>query len=109
MIIQKFILCQVGLSETISLKKVLKKNQIKKIDGISEVYNFLKNPEKDILFLDCLFCEGGCIGGPHTNKKKSLMKKKKELKKYLLESKREDIPENRKGLIEKASGLKFSY
>ena len=97
-----------GLAKTAHLKQVVKQDEIKIIDGISEVQNFLKNPAKKIKFLDCLFCKGGCIGGPHTNKQLSIKEKHKKVTKYMEESKKENIPENRKGLINKAKGIKFS-
>ncbi len=96
-----------GLAETAHVRRVLKKDQIAIIDGISNIMEFLKNPRKGTQFLDCLFCDGGCIGGPHTNKKLSIAKKKKLVMKYLAKSKRQDIPEDRKGLIKKAKGISF--
>jgi iron only hydrogenase large subunit-like protein len=95
-----------GLSKTAHLKGVIKKNEIIVIDGINEVLKFLKKPDKKIKFLDVLFCDGGCIGGPHTLKI-SIKEKKKKVLNYLKESKKEDIPENRKGLLEKAEGINF--
>lgn len=97
-----------GLAETAHIKNILKKDEIKIIDGINDVIKFLEKPDPKIKFLDCLFCEGGCIGGPHTNKKLSTKKKHNLVIKYLKKSCKEDIPENRKGLINKAKGLKFS-
>lgn len=97
-----------GLSETAHLNDILKKDEIKIIDGIADILKFLKNPDPKIKFLDCLFCVGGCIGGPHTNKKISLEKKHDKVIQYLARAKKENIPENRKGLIKKASKLKFT-
>ncbi len=96
-----------GLSKTIHLKGILTKKQVKVTDGVKNIIKFLKKTNKQILFLDCLFCNGGCIGGPHTNQNISIAKKKKLIKKYLKQSKKEDIPENRKGLIKKAKGVSF--
>ena len=98
-----------ALSKTANIKGILTKKQVKIIDGVQNILKFLKNPKKEILFLDCLFCKGGCIGGPHTNQKISIAKKKKLIKQYLKKSKKEDILENRKGLIKKAEGIKFNY
>lgn len=95
-----------GLSKTAHLKGIIKKNEIKVIDGIAEVIKFLEKPDKKIKFLDVLFCNGGCIGGPHTLKI-DIKEKKKRVMNYLKESKKEDIPENRKGLIKKAEGISF--
>ena len=97
-----------ALAQTAHLKEVIHKNEWIGIDGIQEVIKFLKNPKKEIKFLDCLFCEGGCIGGPYTNKKLSISQKVKKIKSYMKKSKKEDIPDDRKGLIKKATGLKFS-
>ena len=97
-----------GLSETAHLKGILKRDEIKVVDGINNVMESLKNPDPKVKFLDCLFCEGGCIGGPHTNKKLSIRKKHKKVMKYLCRSKKEDIPEDRKGLLKKAKGIKFT-
>ncbi len=98
-----------GLSKTAHLKGVLTKKQVKILDGTNNILKFAKKPKKEILFLDCLFCNGGCIGGPHTNQNISISKKKKLIKQYLKKAKQEDILENRKGLIKKATGIKFSY
>ncbi len=97
-----------ALGKTAHIKEVIHENECTSIDGIQEVINFLENPDKKTKFLDCLFCQGGCIGGPHTNKDLSLRKKVKKVKDYMKQSKRQDIPEDRKGLIKKAKGLKFS-
>ena len=96
-----------GLSKTAHLKGVIKHEQCKVIDGIKEIQKFLKNPDKNIKFLDALFCVGGCIGGPCTNQKISVEKKRKKVLNYLKKAKEEDIPENRKGLIKKANGINF--
>ena len=97
-----------ALAKTAHLKEVIHETEWTDIDGIQDVMKFLEKPDKKIKFLDCLFCNGGCIGGPHTNKKLSIPKKVKKIKGYLKLAKRQDIPEDRKGLIKKAKGLKFS-
>jgi iron only hydrogenase large subunit-like protein len=96
-----------GLSKTAHLRGILKKNEIKVIDGISKVKRFLKNPKKEIRFLDCNFCIGGCIGGPSINSKEPLSERKKKVLNYLKNSLNEDIPEPKKGLIKKAKGISF--
>lgn len=98
-----------GLYKTIHTKDILKQNQIKVTDGIKEATDFLLNPDKKVLFLDCLFCNGGCIGGPFTNNNISTIKKKKMVNRYLKIAKKEDIKDCRKGIIKKASDIKFSY
>ena len=96
-----------GLAKTAHVKEILKEDEIAVVDGINNVIDFLKNPDPKIKFLDCLFCDGGCIGGPHTNQKLSIRKKTKMILKYLNKSKKQDIPEDRKGLIKKATGISF--
>lgn len=97
-----------GLGKTAHIKGLLKKDEIVVIDGIKKVVKFLDNPDPKVRFLDCLFCIGGCIGGPHTSKKLTIAQKRKKVLTYLKGAKSEDIPENRKGLIKKGSGIKFS-
>jgi iron only hydrogenase large subunit-like protein len=96
-----------GLAQTSHVKKILKKDQVEIIDGIGNVMNFLKKPKKETQFLDCLFCDGGCIGGPHTNQKLSINKKKKKVMKYLARARKLNIPEDRKGLVKIAKGISF--
>jgi iron only hydrogenase large subunit-like protein len=97
-----------GLKKTIHMKGVLKEHEILILDGIKELEDFLKKPNKQIKFLDITFCKGGCIGGPcFTNK--SLKTKKQKLMKYIEYAKIEKIPKNRKGLIKEAKGLKFTF
>jgi len=97
-----------GLAKTAHLKGIINEKEILIADGIEKIMKFLDNPNPKIRFLDVLFCEGGCIGGPHTNKKLTIAQKRKKVFDYLEKSKDEDIPEDRKGLIEKAKGIKFS-
>ncbi|MFA5484793.1 MAG: [Fe-Fe] hydrogenase large subunit C-terminal domain-containing protein [Candidatus Pacearchaeota archaeon] len=98
-----------GLYHTAHVKRILNRNQVRIIDGISEVNKFLKKPNKNVLFLDCLFCPGGCIGGPYTDQKFTINHKKKLIHKYLKLAKREDIPESKKGLLKCAKGIEFKY
>jgi iron only hydrogenase large subunit-like protein len=98
-----------ALGKTAHLKGIICKEEIKNISGIFGVINFLKNPDKKIKFLDVLFCKGGCIGGPCVVSKLSLEGRKKKILRYLKNSKQEDIPEPKKGLISKARGLKFIH
>jgi len=95
-----------GLTKTAHINNIIKPKESKVINGIAKVQTFLKNPDPKIKFLDCTFCIGGCIGGPCTAKI-PLKKKHKRILKYLKKSKKQDIPENRKGLIKKASGINF--
>lgn len=96
-----------GLSKTAHLKGVIKKDEVKVIDGIGEVSKFLEKPEKGIKFLDVNFCVGGCIGGPCINSKENIKERKKRVLDYLKLSKEEDIPNTRLGLVEKAKDINF--
>ena len=96
-----------GLYKTAHLKKIVKRKEVKIIDGIAKVEKFLKKPKKSVRFLDCNFCVGGCIGGPCVSSDKSIWKRKRKVKNYLKKSLKEDIPETKKGLVEKAKGISF--
>lgn len=98
-----------GLSKTSHLKGIIKPGQEKIIDGILKVEKFLKKPDKKVRFLDVTFCKGGCIGGPCVNNTLSIKQKKKRVLEYMKDSEHKKIPENRKGLIEKAKGIKFTW
>jgi len=95
-----------GLSKTAHLKGVLKPGEEVKIDGIHEVEKFLKNPKKEVRFVDVTFCKGGCLGGPCILNK-NLVDKKEKLMHYLELAKEEKIPKSKEGLIEKAKDINF--
>jgi iron only hydrogenase large subunit-like protein len=97
-----------GLSKTAHLKQVIRPKEEKIIDGWKKVERFLKNPDKNIRFLDVTFCKGGCIGGPCTSNI-SLRKKKRFLNHYFNQAKHEKIPCGYEGLIEKAKGINFLH
>jgi iron only hydrogenase large subunit-like protein len=96
-----------GLSKTANIDNVLKCNETKIADGIADVIKFLNKPDKKIKFLDVTFCKGGCIGGPCVNSKLSIPLRKKKVLDYMKKSLSEDIPDTKKGLIEKAKGISF--
>ena len=95
-----------GLTKTVHLKGILKKEECLCLDGMKKIGSFLDNPGKKIRFLDVTFCVGGCVGGCYSSDK-NLKRKTKKVLNYLQKARQEDIPENRKGLISKARGLKF--
>lgn len=95
-----------GLSKTAHLKGIIKKEEVKVIDGIANVLTFLKNPDKKTRFLDVNFCVGGCVGGPCISSRNIEQNKKKVLT-YLTMAKHENIPEVDKGLVKKAKGISF--
>lgn len=97
-----------GLSKTAHLKGIVKKDEVKVIDGILNVRKFLEKPDKKIKFLDCNFCIGSCIGGPCINSKESISTRKKRVLDYLKFAQDEDIPNTRLGLIEKAKDINFN-
>ncbi|MCD4759457.1 hypothetical protein K8R33_01045 [archaeon] len=97
-----------GLAKTAHLKDVIKKNEVKSIDGVKKVMKFLDNPDPKVRFLDVLFCDGGCIGGPRTSKKLTIAQKRKKVINYMKKSQGKNIPEDRKGIYDKAKGLKFT-
>jgi iron only hydrogenase large subunit-like protein len=96
-----------GLSKTSHLKKVLRKKESKILDGIANVEMFLKNPDKEIRFLDVTFCKGGCIGGPCISSKAPLLIKKRKVLKYASIAEKERIPNGNKGLIKRAEKISF--
>jgi len=97
-----------GLSKTAHLKGIVNKNEVKIIDGIGEVSKFLEKPDKKIKFLDVNFCVGGCIGGPCINSKENIKARKKRVLSYLKFSDKEEIPNTRLGLVEKAKNINFN-
>ncbi len=100
-----------GLSKTAHLKGVIKKNEVKIIDGVDKVKKYLdtykKNPDKKIRFLDINFCAGGCLGGPFIKEEKSITKREKRMKKYMKFAKQASIKKQNKGWIKKAEGINF--
>ena len=77
------------------MKGIVKKDEVKIIDGIANVSKFLEKPDKKIKFLDINFCVGSCIGGPCINSKESIQTRKKRVLSYLNIAHEEDIPNPR--------------
>ncbi len=98
-----------GLSKTAHLKGYLKPGQEKIIDGVLEIEKFLNKPDKKVKFLDVTFCKGGCIGGPCLSGPLTLEQRKNKVIEYAEKAKNEKIPKYKKGTIEKANGIKFSW
>lgn len=97
-----------GLSKTANLKNILTKKECFCADGVGEFLKFLLHPKEGVKFVDVTFCEGGCIGGPCVNSKKSIRTKRRKVLKYMKLAKREDIPDVKRGLVSKSKGIKFS-
>ena len=96
-----------GLSKTAHIKNILKEGESKAIDGINEVIEFLKNPDKKVKFLDANFCIGGCIGGPLLTQSKTLEEKKKRVLGYVKQAMHEKIPQGEKGVLKSARGIRL--
>lgn len=96
-----------GLSKTAHIKNIISPEQTKIIDGIAEVMKFLENPDKNIRFLDATFCMGGCIGGPAVTSKLPILLRKKRIMNYMKIAKKESIPKEGKGNVQKAKGVYF--
>lgn len=98
-----------GMAKTAHAKGALEHGEAKSIDGILNVMNFLKKPDKNVRFLDCNFCVGGCIGGPLLRQDISLAQKKKRVLDYVKKMIRQKIPEKDKGILKRAKGIKIKY
>lgn len=96
-----------GLAKTAHLKQILKEDESKSIDGIAEVIEFLKNPDKNVRFLDANFCIGGCIGGPLLISKRTLDEKKQRVLDYVKIAMHEKIPKGLTGVLKEAKGIKL--
>jgi len=96
-----------GLFKTAHLRNLIRQEEARIIGGVKGVCNFLNNPPKEVRFLDATFCEGSCVGGPCVNSSLPIIVRRKKVLNYLKKAKKEDIPESRKGIIEKAKGISF--
>ncbi len=97
-----------GLSKTLKIKKILSQNKIKELNGIKKLIRFLNKPDKKITFIDTTYCKGGCINGPCVNNKRPVILRKRKILKYLRLASKEKIPQDRKGIFEKAKGISFN-
>jgi len=81
-----------GVASTLHIKDLLKKDQFLVADGPENVDKILKELEnKNIKFLDILFCNGGCIGGPGIASTESIEKRKELVINYKEESMKHKI------------------
>ncbi|MDD3177958.1 MAG: [Fe-Fe] hydrogenase large subunit C-terminal domain-containing protein [Candidatus ainarchaeum sp.] len=95
-----------AVAKTMHYKKILKKNQIIVADGVIKIKEALEKMKinKNIKFLDALFCKGGCIGGPGIISKNNLNTKIKKIKEYRKNAKKEKIGKH-KGLFKYSKNL----
>jgi len=98
-----------GLAKTAHIKQILKPEESRSIDGILNVIEFMKNPDKKVRFLDFNFCIGGCIGGPLLTHEKTLEEKKERVLDYVKKAMGEKIPGGEKGVLKEAKGIKITY
>jgi iron only hydrogenase large subunit-like protein len=96
-----------GLSKTAHLNGILKNKEIYIAEGVGDLIKFLENPDSRVRFLDATFCVGSCIGGPRVISKKPIRRKLRRVRKYLRDSRRQDIPDEKKGLVSRAKGIIF--
>ncbi|MFH0906355.1 MAG: [Fe-Fe] hydrogenase large subunit C-terminal domain-containing protein [archaeon] len=78
-----------AVAKTMHDKELLEKHEVIICDGTTELEKAIKIMEKNknIKFIDCLLCNGGCIGGNGIISKQSTTKKIKKIKEYLKKSK----------------------
>jgi len=85
-----------GVAESMLNKQILSKEEIIVCDGPKNIDVSIKDFKefKTFRFLDILFCEGGCIGGPGIMSKDSLEVKKKKILEYKKECKKTPMGEH---------------
>ncbi len=71
-----------AVAQTMHAKDILSKDQTISSDGPENLEKSLKKINKNIKFVDMLFCEGGCVGGPGIISNKSIDKKERKVRKY---------------------------
>ncbi len=85
-----------AVAETINNRQILKQEEIVIADGIQEIDKaILKFKEnKEIRFLDMLFCKGGCVGGPGIISQESLQEREDRVIHYRDKSRNEKLGKN---------------
>jgi len=82
-----------AVAQTMHYKEILEKHEVLIADSVLEINNAITEMEgnKNIKFLDFLFCKGGCIGGPGIISKESIEIKKQKIIDYRDKAKNEKI------------------
>ena len=82
-----------GVAQTMHANKLLTKEQVLIVDGPANLDSAIKNMEnnKNIKFIDALFCDGGCIGGPGIINTDSIETRKQKVIDYRNESRKHKI------------------
>lgn len=85
-----------AVAETMNKREILKYDEILVADGIEEIdkaiLKFKKN--KNIRFLDMLFCKGGCVGGPGIISTENLEEREDRVIHYRDKAKNEKLGKN---------------
>lgn len=85
-----------AVAETIKTRNIIEWEEMLVADGPREIYKAIQKfkENKNIRFLDILFCKGGCIGGPGIISKEKLEKREDRVIHYRDKSKKEKIGKN---------------
>lgn len=75
-----------GLTDSSGIRSILKENELRIVSGYSNCEAALREFEtnKEIRFLDILFCEGGCINGTGIQSTLTLPERKRKIVDYSL-------------------------
>lgn len=97
-----------AVAETINTRNILDWKEILVADGPLEIPSAFKNFKKDknIRFLDILFCKGGCVGGPGIMSYETIEQREDRVIHYRDKCKKEKIGKNF-GKFKYSNGLKF--
>lgn len=97
-----------GLTETMHAMNVIKKDEVIILEGAEQLVKLFdsKLPKK-IRFLDVLYCNGGCIGGPGVISKATVEEKHKTVMDCFEFSRKTEIGKGRE-LIKDVKGVKFN-
>jgi len=95
-----------AVAETMHSKSILTPEEVLVVDGPKNIDWAIKELEKNknIKFVDILFCKGGCIGGPGIISKDTQQKKEDKIIKYREKCKKTAMKEH-KGKFKDAKKL----
>jgi len=99
-----------GVAKTLHLNGLLTEGQVIIADKPDGIDNSIKKMEENnkIKFLDILFCDGGCIGGPGIISTDSIEDRKQRVINYREESKKHKIGKEHFGKFKYSEGLDLS-